>query len=329
MATIRKRGDKWEVQVRRRGSRPVSRSFILKSDADTWARQMEVEADRKGLPVDTRVLDRLTLRELIERYRDSVVVHKRSAFNETTTLNAILRRPFVKLTLGEVQPSTFNAYRDERLKAVKASTVCREFNILQHMFHVAIQDWAIPLPANPMKGVRRPKTGKARDRRIDGTDERNALLDAAKKCRNKLILPLFLFAIETGMRRSEIINARWADVDLVKQTLHIPVTKNGHPRTIPLSTAAVRIIDSLPRDDDEPRMFPVSANAVRLAWRRLRDRAKADGLRFHDLRHEAVSSFFERGLSVPEVALISGHRDMRMLFRYTHLKAEDVAAKLG
>ncbi|MBU0799368.1 MAG: tyrosine-type recombinase/integrase [Alphaproteobacteria bacterium] len=75
-------------------------------------------------------------------------------------------------------------------------------------------------------------------------------------------------------------------------------------------------------------VFPLSDNATKLAWQRLAKRAKIENLRFHDLRHEAISRFFERGLSLPEVALISGHRDFRMLFRYTHLKAEDVAAKL-
>ncbi|MDA0341679.1 MAG: tyrosine-type recombinase/integrase [Proteobacteria bacterium] len=72
----------------------------------------------------------------------------------------------------------------------------------------------------------------------------------------------------------------------------------------------------------------MSPNAVRLSWGRLTHRAGIEDLHFHDLRHEAISRFFEMGLSVPEVALISGHRDPRMLFRYTHLRAEDVARKL-
>ena len=76
-------------------------------------------------------------------------------------------------------------------------------------------------------------------------------------------------------------------------------------------------------------MFPISANSLRLAWDRVKRRAGVDDLHFHDLRHEAISRFFEQGLSVPEVSLISGHRDPRMLFRYTHLKAADVAAKLN
>ena len=74
--------------------------------------------------------------------------------------------------------------------------------------------------------------------------------------------------------------------------------------------------------------FSMSANAVRLAWEKLKIKGSIKDLHFHDLRHEAISRLFEKGLSIPEVALISGHRDVRMLFRYTHLKAEDVLNKI-
>lgn len=327
MATLRKRGDKWQVQVRRQGCPAVSRSFIRKADAEAWARQAEAEADRTGLPVDPKILRQTTLRELIERYRDSVVVTKRGRDIETIILNAVLRQPFVELALSSITPATFGTYRDARLKAVKAATICRELGVLQHMYEVAIKDWSFPLAANPLKAVRKPTLAKGRERRLEGPCELAALIDESANCRNKLIGPLFLFAMETGMRRGELINARWDHVNIDRRTLHIPVTKNGHPRTIPLSTNSVAILKQLPRSEE--RLFPLSTNAVKLAWRRLRARAGAEGLRFHDLRHEAVSSFFERGLSVPEVALISGHRDARMLFRYTHLKAEDIAQKIG
>jgi integrase len=128
------------------------------------------------------------------------------------------------------------------------------------------------------------------------------------------------------MRRGELLSILWCDVDLASATLHIRRTKNGHPRTIPLTSNAVAVLRNLPKRDD--RVFPVNGNAARLAWERLRERAGVSDLRFHDLRHEAVSRFFELGLNVPEVAMISGHRDPRMLFRYTHPKPELVAQKL-
>ena len=110
--------------------------------------------------------------------------------------------------------------------------------------------------------------------------------------------------------------------------LHIPLTKNGEARTIPLSKRACQVLHRLSKRTDTQRIFPISKESVKNAWQRLIRRASVDDLHFHDLRHEAVSRFFERGLSIPEVALISGHKDPRMLFRYTHLKAEHVARKL-
>ncbi len=102
----------------------------------------------------------------------------------------------------------------------------------------------------------------------------------------------------------------------------------GTPGVIPLSSKALTTLLGTPRGISE-RVYEVSPNAFRLAWERLRNRVGIQDLHFHDLRHEAISRFFELGLSIPEVALISGHRDPRMLFRYTHLRAEDVAEKLN
>jgi integrase len=129
------------------------------------------------------------------------------------------------------------------------------------------------------------------------------------------------------MRRSELLSMRWDDVDLKARTVFLRSTKNGHPRTVPLSPRALEIIRDTPRFGKI--VFGVSANAVRLAWERLKRRAGVTDLRFHDLRHEAVSRFFENGLNMPEVAAISGHKDPRMLMRYTHPKAEAIAIKLG
>lgn len=102
------------------------------------------------------------------------------------------------------------------------------------------------------------------------------------------------------------------------RTLRIPVTKNGHPRTIPLTDKALSVLAGMGNiHEGSERIFPLTCESVKLAWKRLVRRARVEDLHFHDLRHEAVSRFFELGLTVPEVALISGHRDPRMLFRLT------------
>ncbi len=291
---------------------------------------MEVKADRGELPTPVKVLDKYRVRDILERYRDEITPQKRSANTEAYILNAFLRQPIANLTLAQVAPSHFSTYRDKRLKDVKAGTVNRELSIIKHAFDIAEREWDIPITKNPLSKVKKLKVNNARSRRL--TDEEyQALTDAIESTRNDLIKPLMNFAIETGMRRGEILRLRWADIDCIGRTLFIPITKNGHSRTIPLTTKAIEILRGLQSADhaDKDMPFPLSDNAAKLAWQRLLKRSKIKDLHFHDFRHEAISRFFERGLSVPEVALISGHRDYRMLFRYTHLKPESLVDKLG
>ena len=167
----------------------------------------------------------------------------------------------------------------------------------------------------------------ARERRLnDGEYER--LEAASKLTQNPHIWPIVVFAIETGMRRGEILGLTWDNIDLKRRTVFLPLTKNGSSREIPLSTKAVCVLQQQrTRTDTHP--FPVNSNAFRLAWDRLRGRAGINDLRFHDLRHEAISRFFEMKLTIPEVALISGHKDVKMLFRYTHLKVDSVVSRLA
>ena len=121
----------------------------------------------------------------------------------------------------------------------------------------------------------------------------------------------------------------WDNISLERQLAYLPLTKNGTSREVPLSIKAVQVLNNQRSRQDTPTPFPVNTNAFRLAWERLRKRADLCDLRFHDLRHEAISRFFEMGLSIPEVAVISGHKDARMLFRYTHLRAEDLVKKIN
>ena len=136
-----------------------------------------------------------------------------------------------------------------------------------------------------------------------------------------------VLAVETGMRRGEILGIRWEHFDHERRCLLIPQTKNGHARTIPLSQRAGSILDSIERT--EPSAFPISANAFRLSWERVKKKAGIIDLHFHDLRHEAISRFFEMGMTVPEVASLSGHRTLSMLMRYAHAHNQSIQAKLA
>lgn len=133
------------------------------------------------------------------------------------------------------------------------------------------------------------------------------------------------------MRRGELLGLRWEHVHLAKRIVHLPVTKNGECRDVPLSHRATSTLTILLtcKQPDAELVFPMSANSVRLAFERLRTRAKMPDFHFHDLRHEAITRLFERGLSIAEVSAISGHRELRMFQRYTHLRAIDLVSRLG
>jgi integrase len=325
MATLRRRKNTWQVQIRRQGHAPLSRTFRLRTDGELWARQTEAELDRGGLPVDSRQLRSNTLADLLKRYAAEVVPRKRSADREAYTLRVILRHPIARVSLHRLTATEIAKYRDDRLSLVKGDTVRRELAIVRHCLEVARNEWGFVLPTNPVQLVKLPRAGNPRERRAN-PGELEQLLAACETLRCRWLPAIIQLAVETGMRRSELLAMRWEDVDVEAHTILLRNTKNGRPRMVPLSTRALNVIMDTPRCG--PTVFTISANALRLAWQRLRRQAGVSELRFHDLRHEAVSRFFEKGLNVPEVALISGHRDPRMLFRYTHPKAEDIAAKL-
>lgn len=327
MATFTKRGNRWKAQIRRAGIPSLSKTFALKADAEAWARDKERAIDRSELPANHRDLRAITVAELLVRYRDTITPSKRAKATEGYMIKTMLAHELASVPLNKISPAYIAKYRDDRRKLVSASTVLREFVLLSHMFNLAIKDWGIPISVNPVAGVTKPTQNKARTRRLQ-EGEFEALCEAFAKCRNPLVKPVILFALATGMRRGEIVSLKWENLDLEQRTAFLPITKNGEARHIPLSPVALGVVAAL-EGTRKGLVFPISANAVRLAWERARARAGIKGLRFHDLRHEAVSRFFELGLSVPEVSLISGHKDPRMLARYTHLKAETVAEKLS
>ena len=209
---------------------------------------------------------------------------------------------------------------------VSPGTVARDLGVLHHLVETARLRWGIPFGEDLFKGVQKPKEPPSRNRQLD-QHKKKILLQGCALSRVTYLKPIITLALETAMRRGEILAIRWDDINQSQSTLRIPIAKNGHPRAIPLSSNAMTTLLGTPRGISE-RVYDVSPNAFRLAWERLRKRVGIQNLHFHDLRHEAISRFFELGLSIPEVALISGHKDPRMLFRYTHLRAEDVVEKM-
>ena len=327
MATIEKRGPFWRVKIRRTGLPAQTRTFDNRTQAQQWARGVESEID-KGIVVDRRIAQRLSLAEVLERYRREVTPTKRGAADENLRLKAMAQRPFARIRMSALTSSHLAAYRDERLKVVCGATVNRELSTLSHAIDTARREWDVYLPVNPCTLVRRPPQGRPRNRRLQG-DEEQRLLSACRDARNAWLAHFVALAIETGMRRSELLGLLWPNVDLERRIAFLPVTKNGESRGVPLSSRAVTILRGLP-DSSNDRVFgELTTDALKQSFKRAVRRAGIAGLRLHDLRHEATSRFFEKGLNVMEVASVTGHKTLQMLKRYTHLSVTDLATRLG
>ena len=322
MGCVRKRGKSWNAQVRVAGWRSFTKSFARKSDAISWIE--EIENELRSLRKPKVNVGEITLGDLLQKYGSEVSSKLKGGEIELCKLNYYSRHPIADNKLVNLTSKHFEYLRDERLQKVKSGTVNTDLMLFRRVFKTAIDKCGYGLLSNPVEHIQLPSPHKSRKRRL-ALDEKERLLIAATSQRNIYIASIIEFAIETGMRRSEILKLRWCDVDLENGFASLFDTKNGEDRRVPLTRRCTEVLKTVPQTHEQ--VFPVTATCLRLAWNRARKKAGITDLRFHDLRHEAVSRFFEMGMSVPEVALISGHKDVRQLFRYTHLNPENVFKK--
>ncbi|VVD91304.1 integrase [Pandoraea horticolens] len=332
MATIRRRVSpagkiSWTAMIRRKGFPALSKTFPSKTLAKHWVTVTEASMIA-GTFIDPRPAQAAILRDLFIRYRDEVTPSKRGRAAETVRINWFIQQPIAQYSLGNLKPPVIAAWRDARLRTVTGSTVNRDMNLLGHVLEVARKEWGLHIPLNPVHDVRRPQHNPARDRRLMPGEEAR-LLAACRSGIGDFLFPAVVLALETGMRRGEIIALDWRKIDTERCIARLEMTKNGERRDVPLSSRAGEALKSVKTPHDGPVFKGWTANAFRLAYIRAVARAGIADLTLHDLRHEAISRMFEKGLSMMEVAAIAGHKTLAMLKRYTHLRAEDLAKKLG
>lgn len=334
MATICERTNKrgqligYQAKVRRRGQAPVSKTFTKKSDAERWARQIETEMEQ-GVFVSRVEAESNTLGDLVDRYLVEVTPTHKGAKQEGQRLRLMRRDDLCHRIVATLKGIDFAKWRDTRQGEVSPGTVIRELNLWHAVIETARREWGVHLPSNPVSLVRRPRANAARDRRLVG-DEEARLFAACDADTLPWLGPITRLAVHTGMRQGELLSLTWDDICLDPQrpSAFLRETKNGDARVVPLSSAARDVLERLPQSISG-HLFPIDQNVLKMRFRRACTRAKIDGLTFHDLRHEATSRFFERGLGLMEVASITGHKTLQMLKRYTHLQACDLARKLG
>lgn len=327
MASIGYRNNRWQVRVRRKGHPTETRSFATRQDAERWARGLETDMDR-GAYVPLGEAQRTTLGDLIERYLVEVTPNLKGAKDDTIRLRALKRHPMCNYALVALTPTCVAKYRDERLQKVSSGTVIRELAYISAVINHARREWSITIE-NPVSRVRKPSAPLGRDRVLT-SDEEPRLFEALRPTgrRSPWLYPLVVLALETAMRRGELLGLNWQDVNLVKRTANLHDTKNGDGRIVPLSSRAVEVLQALPRSITG-QVIPMSPFAACAAFDKATMRAGIEGFRFHDLRHTAITRMAAKLPNVIELAAVSGHKSLRMLQRYYHPRAEDLARKLG
>lgn len=343
----------WKAVIRKSGFPTATKTFRTKRDAEDWARRTEDEMVR-GVYIQRAPAERMTVADALKRYLAEVSPTKRptSAMSDNRHSKPLIQQ-LGKYSLAALTPEIIATYRDDRLagldrkdakgkpapKPRSPNTVRLDLALLGHMFNTAMKEWGLGLTYNPVQSIRRPTLPPGRERRLSiGEEER--LMAAVDAHSNPMLGWIVRIALETGMRSSEITTLRRSQVDTSRRIVRLLETKNTLPRTVPLTSMAVdtfhqalvnpvRPIDTdliffgEPGKDGQRR--PYNFNKV---WLNIKESVGLKDLRFHDLRHEAVSRLVEGGLSDQQVAAVSGHKSMQMLRRYTHLRAEDLVDEL-
>lgn len=311
MATVRKRGDRWRVEVYRDGKRK-SKTCSTKTEAILWGAEEEkkLELMANGMQPETLFSD------VIKRYLNEITPTKRGEKHEFNRLTRFLRHPITDKYISDVTRHDLELWIKERLETVKGESVRRELSTIGHIFKVAVERWGY-IQNSPMVGLQQPQASKPRTPRFtqEDIDEivnisgYNESLQTAKARTGAAML----FAVETAMRAGEICNLTWDNVNLEKRTAFLPITKNGSSRTVPLTKAAVKILERLKDEIEQGETcFQVKSNILDATFRKLKKAVNKDELHFHDTRREALTRLAKK-VDVMTLAKISGHKDIRIL----------------
>jgi integrase len=319
MASIIKHGKKWRALVNRKGARK-SKIFPTRQEAKDWAAREEFTVlNAPAIAAETSFAD------VMGRYAREVSSTKRGFRWEDIRLKRISKDRIGKISIGDLTSTDLADWRDRRLTEVAPASVRREMQLLSSVLTQARREWRM-IAINPMVDVRTPPAAPKRARLPFEAELEALAISAGDDLTNKTarVFHAFLFAIETGLRAGEIVNLTEENVFLSERYVHLPRTKNGTARDVPLSLEAVRLIEALPKSS---RVFNLTSSNLDVLWRKLRDKAAVVDLTFHDSRHCAVTRLSKK-LDVLALAKMIGHRDIKMLMVYYDESASELAKRL-
>lgn len=332
MASIIPVGEKWRAQVRRKGHPTQTKTFVKKADAESWARGLEgdIEAGRAGRP------SAQTVGALVQRYREEIGKAKPFGRSKEHTLKFLEDR---KRGLGAVRLADLTVERivkyitvDRQVRGVTASI---DLTYLGSVLKVARSLWRIQTPPGVVDEAREVlrhmgllARSSERDRRPTA-DELARLRAWLRKHSRSLTVDIFDFILDSAFRPpSEIVRLRWADLNREDRTILItdrkdPQRKIGNHQVVPLLGRCMEIIERQPVDGEF--IFPANGHSWSSIFPRACRELNIENLVLYDLRHEAISRLVESGkYSIPELMLVTGHRDPKQLMRYTQLRAKDL-----
>ncbi len=336
MASIQKRGSAYRARITREGKSTISATFPTKAEALAWDSEIRAKI-RLGIYQDESELKPIrksNFEDTANHYIKTHSIYKKSSHSEIGIIRILIKR-WTTLDVAELNKSHVIDLRDELLKRGRAgSTINHYFNSISKIYQMLIEEWGLQV-TNPIKGLKRVPSNNGRSVRVN-QDIESLLLAGCQTIDTHLLASIIEFAIQTGMRRGEIMGLTWADIDLENRKAYLHKTKNGEVRQVPLTLRAIELLRALKKT--EGRVFPMTFDCLRSQFKRLRNHLKHswDGyganpfndLRFHDFRHEALSRLSDAGLNVIELSHISGHKTLAMLKRYTHPSHEAIFLKL-
>jgi integrase len=326
MASIYKRNGKWRVEIRKKGSKGIHKSFIVKDDAIRFARETEVKIEQ-GLYQDLTLAKRTKLGEVLVQYRDRVSINKKGYEQERYKINKIIRSDIADKVLSELTPLVLFEYIEQQKKLYTASTINKSITIINLALNFADRFLGISLNKNPLKFIKRLKETQFIGQVIEPHEE-VSLLKHAEFSKLYWLKTAIILGIDCGLRRGEILKLKAEDINFNNNTAILRDTKNGETREIGLSQRAIQEIKKLPITIDG-KLFPCKRlDSFSFYYNQLQ-RWSGVKKRFHDTRHTFASRKATQGWSITEIAAQGGWKQLQVLKRYTHIKAEYLAKKIN